>query len=167
MRLNINTKLAVETTLLQGQNAALADYTSGRNFLINFREFKPQLIYQEGSKVRLSLIGSVGSKINDLQLGGQTALSKSLEATWKFNQSEKGSLNGSLKYVYFDFNGTALSAVGYEMLEGLRPGTNWTWNLSFQKIIGKNLKLSLNYGGRLMQGQAAVHTGGMELRANF
>ena len=167
LRLNINTKLAIETTLLQGQNAALADYTSGRNFLINFRELKPQLIYQEGSKVRLSLIGSVGSKINDLQLGGQTALSKSLEATWKFNQSEKGSLNGSLKYVYFDFNGTALSAVGYEMLEGLRPGTNWTWNLSFQKIIGKNLQLSLNYGGRLMQGQAAVHTGGMELRANF
>jgi hypothetical protein len=83
------------------------------------------------------------------------------------NRSEKGSLNGSLKYVYFDFSGNALSAVGYEMLEGLRPGTNWTWNLSFQKIVGKNLQLSLTYGGRQMEGQKTVHTGGMELRAYF
>jgi hypothetical protein len=99
--------------------------------------------------------------------GGQIANAKALETTWKINRSEKGSLNGSLKYVYFDFNGNALSAVGYEMLEGLRPGTNWTWNLSFQKIIGKNLQLSLNYSGRMMEGQPAVHTGGMELRAYF
>jgi hypothetical protein len=53
------------------------------------------------------------------------------------------------------------------MLEGLRPGTNWTWSLSFQKIVGKNLQLSLSYGGRLMEGLQMVHTGGMELRANF
>jgi hypothetical protein len=53
------------------------------------------------------------------------------------------------------------------MLDGLKPGTNWTWNLSFQKIVGKNLQLSLNYSGRLMQGLPAIHTGGMELRAFF
>ena len=167
LRLNINSKLALETTLLQGQNAALADYTSGRNFQITQQELKPQVIYQDGSQLRLSLIGSLGNKTNSMLYGGESAQSKALETTWKVNRSEKGSLNGSLKYVYFDFDGTALSAVGYEMLEGLRPGTNWTWNLSFQKIIGKNLQLSLNYGGRLMQGQTAVHTGGMELRAYF
>ncbi|MEY4992105.1 MAG: hypothetical protein RI948_982 [Bacteroidota bacterium] len=167
LRLNVNSQLAIETTLLQGQNAALADYTTGRNFQITQQELKPQLIYQDGSQLRLSLIGSLGNKTNSLLYGGETAKSKALETTWKINRSEKGSLNGSLKYVYFDFNGTALSAVGYEMLEGLRPGTNWTWSLSFQKIVGKNLQLSLNYGGRLMQGQTAVHTGGMELRAYF
>ncbi len=167
LRLNINTRFALETTFLQGQNAALADYTSGRNFQIAQQEVKPQLIYQDGSQLRLSLIGSIGNKANSTLYGGEMAKSSALETTWKINRSEKGSLNGSLKYVYFDFDGTALSAVGYEMLEGLRPGTNWTWNLSFQKIIGKNLQLSLNYGGRLMQDQPAVHTGGMELRAYF
>jgi hypothetical protein len=167
LRLNINSKFALETTLLQAQNAALADYTSGRNFQIAQQELKPQLIYQEGSLLRLSFAGSMSQKNNSVLYGGQSAKSKSLETTWKINRSEKGSFNGALKYVYFDFNGTALSAVGYEMLEGLRPGTNWTWNLSYQKILGKNLQLSLNYGGRLMQGQTAVHTGGMELRAYF
>jgi hypothetical protein len=141
LRLNINSKLAIETTLLQGHNAALADYTSGRNFQITQQELKPQVIYQDGSQLRPSLIGSLGTKTNSALYGGETAKSKALETTWKINRSEKGSLNGSLKYVYFDFDGTALSAVGYEMLEGLRPGTNWTWNLSFQKIIGKNLQI--------------------------
>lgn len=167
LRLNISTKFALETTLLQAQNAAFADYTNGRNFQIAQQELKPQLIYQEGSLLRLSVAGSLSQKNNSVLYGGQSAKSKSLETTWKINQSEKGSFNGALKYVYFDFNGTALSAVGYEMLEGLRPGTNWTWNLSYQKILGKNLQLSLNYGGRLMQGQTAVHTGAMELRAYF
>jgi len=166
-RLNINSQLAIETTVASGENAALADYTSGRNFQIQAQEIKPQLIYQDGSQLRLSLIGSLGNKVNSALYGGQKAQSKSLETTWKVNRSEKGSLNGSLKYVYFDFSGNALSAVGYEMLEGLRPGTNWTWNLSFQKIVGKNLQLSLTYGGRQMEGQKTVHTGGMELRAYF
>ena len=167
LRLNINAQLAFETTAMGGINEALADYTSGRNFQIAQQELKPQLIYQNGSQLRLSVIGSLAKKTNSALYGGQIANAKALETTWKINRSEKGSLNGSLKYVYFDFNGNALSAVGYEMLEGLRPGTNWTWNLSFQKIVGKNLQLSLNYGGRLMQGQTAVHTGGMELRAYF
>ena len=167
LRVNISQKFAFESTLTSGQTGALADYTNGRNFLISFKELKPELIYQEGSLLRLSFTGSLGQKTNDLAYGGQQANAKSLEATWKVNKSENGSLNGTIKYVHYDFNGVALSAVGYEMLEGLRPGTNWTWSLSFQKIIGKNLQLSLNYGGRLMDGLPAVHTGGMELRANF
>lgn len=167
LRVNLSAQLAFETTVSQGQTAALADYTSGRNFNLFFRQIKPQLIYQEGSELRLSFAGSIGHKINDQIYGGQEAFSKSLETTWKINRSEKGSLNGSLTYVNFDFEGAALSAVGYEMLEGLRPGTNWTWSLSFQKIVGKNLQLNLNYGGRLMDGLPIVHTGGMELRANF
>lgn len=167
IRVNLSEKVAFETTVQAGQSAALADYTSGRNFQIGFSELKPQLIFQEGSKVRLSLNGSIGQKNNAAVFGGQQARSKALETTWKFNQSENGSISGGVKYVNFDFTGTALSAAGYEMLDGLKPGTNWTWNLSFQKIVGKNLQLSLNYSGRLMQGLPAIHTGGMELRAFF
>lgn len=167
LRLNLTANWAFETTLSSGQTAALADYTTGRNFDLLFQEIKPQLIFQNGSLQRFSLTASAGKKTNALDFGGQKTLSKMLEATWKINQSEKGSLNGSLKYAHFEFDGNALSAAGYEMLEGLRPGTNWTWSLSFQKIVGKNLQLSVNYGGRLMPGQATVHTGGMELRANF
>lgn len=167
VRVNLSEKVAFETTVQAGQSAALADYTSGRNFQIGFRELKPQLIFQEGSKVRLSFNGSIGQKNNAAVFGGQQARSKALETTWKFNQSENGSISGGIKYVNFDFDGSALSAAGYEMLDGLKPGTNWTWNLSFQKIVGKNLQLSLNYSGRLMQGLPAIHTGGMELRAFF
>jgi hypothetical protein len=167
LRVNISQKLAIETTLAQGQTGSLADYTSGRDFKINFRELKPQLIFQEGSKLRLDLTGTIGQKQNDIAYGGQQTTLKAVETTYKFNRSENGSLNASFKYAHFDFEGNPLTAVAYEMLEGLRPGKNWTWGLSFQKIVGKNLQLSLNYGGRLMEGLPVVHTGGMELRANF
>ena len=33
------------------------------------------------------------------------------------------------------FNGNALSAVGFQMLEGLQPGKNQTWRLLFTKEL--------------------------------
>ena len=167
LRIYLSEKMAFETTLLSGSSTALADYTTGRNYQISQQEIKPQLIFQEGSKLRISMTGAYSIKQNDNLYGGQIANSKTLEAAWKVNQSEKGSFNGNFKYAYYNFSGNILSAAAYEMLDGLKPGTNWTWQFSFQKIVGKNLQLSLNYSGRKMPNSKFIHVGGMELRATF
>ena len=167
VRVNVSEKVALETTLTNQSSTSIADYTTGRNYQIEFKEIKPQLIYQEGSKLRIAVNAALGNKQNALNFGGQNALSKTVETTWKINQSSEGSFSGSIKYLHFDFNGEILSAAAYEMLDGLKPGTNWTWQVNFQKTVGKNLQLSLNYSGRLMPNQKIIHAGGMELRAYF
>jgi hypothetical protein len=53
------------------------------------------------------------------------------------------------------------------MLEALRPGTNYTWNLSYQRSVSKNLQLDLQYNGRRSENTRTIHSGGMELRAFF
>ncbi|MFM6946729.1 MAG: hypothetical protein ACKOWW_06270 [Flavobacteriales bacterium] len=167
VRLNLGEAFALESTLSTGKNAAFADYTSGRNYELTVSEFKPQLIYQDESRLRLNFIGGLTQKVNNPIYGLEKSLAKSIEFSWKINKSEQSSVTGNVKYIYFNFSGNQQSAVAYEMLEGLRAGSNITWGLNFQKTLGKNLQLSLHYSGRSMQAQRIIHTGGMELRAFF
>jgi hypothetical protein len=53
------------------------------------------------------------------------------------------------------------------MLEALRPGSNYTWSVNWQRNVGKNLQLNLVYSGRKPAENKVVHNGGMELRAFF
>ena len=85
----------------------------------------------------------------------------------KWNQSQKGSLQTQLSYLKIKYNGEPNSAIGYEMLESLKPGNNFTWSISYQYSISKNLQLSVQYSGRKSEGTKMIHTGGMEVRAFF
>jgi len=65
------------------------------------------------------------------------------------------------------FDGSSNSSVGYEMLEGLLPGNNLTWQLSFQHQLANGLQINLSYNGRAAEDAKTVHTGGVQLRAFF
>ena len=69
--------------------------------------------------------------------------------------------------VYFTNSAILALVVGFEMLEALRPGLNYTWTFGYQKTVSKNLQLSIQYLGRKSENTRIIHTGGMELRAFF
>ena len=100
-------------------------------------------------------------------LGGEYCKINDLGITLKYNQTDKGSLQGAIKLLKIDFDGIENSAVGFEMLEALRPGINYTWSFGYQKTVSKNLQLTIQYLGRKSENTRIIHTGGMELRAFF
>jgi hypothetical protein len=57
--------------------------------------------------------------------------------------------------------------VGYQMMEGLQPGKNYTWSLLAQKKITKYLDLNLTYFGRKTETSKTIHTGTVQLKAYF
>jgi hypothetical protein len=57
--------------------------------------------------------------------------------------------------------------VAFEILQGLRPGTNHVWNINWQQNLSSYLQLSLNYNGRKPPGISAIHTGTVQVRALF
>jgi hypothetical protein len=59
------------------------------------------------------------------------------------------------------------SALGNEMLSGLKPGDNYTWNVGFQRRLSDHLQIDLTYNGRKSEGTPAVHVGGAQVRAFF
>ena len=70
-------------------------------------------------------------------------------------------------YIEMTYNGDANTQLGFEMLEALRVGANYTWNLSAQRSLGNNMQLNLSYDGRKSPGSPTIHTGGVQVRAYF
>jgi hypothetical protein len=96
----------------------------------------------------------------------------------KINKVSRRTINSNIKYINIvakNFNITGLSPelssvgspVGYEMLEALQPGNNFTWNINWLEKLSNGLQLSFNYEGRKAGTSKIVHIGRMQVSALF
>ena len=166
-RWNITPKFSLLATVQDGIKNTIADYTSGRDYSINYSWLKTSISYQPSTNFRVTLDGRIVDKKNDPAFGVEFCQISDIGTTFKYNQTDKGSLQGAIKLLKITFDGIENSAVGFEMLEALRPGLNYTWTFGYQKTVSKNLQLSIQYLGRKSENTRIIHTGGMELRAFF
>lgn len=167
IRWNIKTVFSIEAKGQIGSKDSEADYTSGRNYSLDYFFIQPSFIYQPTTTFRVTLDGRYSDKKNGILFGGERALIQEIGSTFKFNQAEKGSLQGGIKLVQINYNGNQNSALGFEMLEALKPGINYTWNVGYQRSVSKNLQISIQYNGRKSENARMIHSGGMEVRAFF
>lgn len=167
IRLNLQKKFTIKMSSKLGEKAAEADYTSGRNYRLNYVYVEPSFIYQPNTVFRAALEGRFSNKLNAADLGGERSTVYEIGIDSKWSRREKGILQTGIKMLSIQYNGQQNSALGFEMLEALKPGVNYTWNLGYQRIVAKNLQLSIQYQGRKSVDNRAIHSGGMEVRAFF
>ncbi len=149
-----------------GFNSSSSENFTNRNFKIREEMLKPQISYLFDDSNRVDLFYEFESKDNKVNF--PTSLSQNnFGISWSFNKSQKYAINGELRYIDNDFEGQAFSPVGFQMLEGLQPGSNLTWNLLFQKKITTFLDLNLNYNGRSTESSRTIHNGSVQLKAYF
>jgi hypothetical protein len=86
---------------------------------------------------------------------------------WQMNKSLQSTISGFVKVINMNFEGDEASPLGYEMLEALRPGTNYTWRLQWQQRLKSGLRLQINYDGRKSPSKAVIHFGGVQVTALF
>ncbi|MBL0098549.1 MAG: hypothetical protein IPP46_20255 [Bacteroidetes bacterium] len=80
---------------------------------------------------------------------------------------KKGLLTTRFNLVKISYNAESNTSIAFEMLEGLKEGTNLTWGVNIQRNLGSSLQLSINYEGRKPAGLKTIHTGGAQVRAYF
>ncbi len=164
---NFMQSIGLETTYQRGLKESQVDFTNGRNYSLAYQSMQPSIIYQPGSHFRLSVKGRVSTKVNKKQYGGEKASLYELGLSLKFNKATSSSLLAEFKCLRIWYNGVSNSALGYEMLEALNRGINYTWNVSYLYSVSKNLQLSIQYSGRKSENLSVIHSGGMEVRAFF
>ena len=167
LRANLMKQFTIESKGQIGTKASEADYTTGRNYNLTYYFIQPSFIYQPSTTFRISLDARYANKQNGVEYGNERAQIYDLGSQLKWNQSEKSSLQAGVKWIQIGYDGDENSALGFEILEALKPGTNYTWNAAFQRSIGENLQLSIQYNGRKSENNRTIHAGGMELRALF
>lgn len=141
------------------------NFTS-KNFKIDESKFKPTFTYLLNDKIKFDLFYQYTEKENSI--GGLEVLQQQkYGVSFALSNSQKAAISGEVNYVSNNFNGNANSPVGYQMMEGLQPGKNFTWNLLAQKKITKYLDLNINYFGRKTETSKTIHTGTVQLKAYF
>ena len=160
----INFLLAAEA----GNKTSAAEFFLNRNYKIESIAFVPQLVYQPNSTYKILTAYRNSNKQNSLVEGNnERTLINDLSAEFRYSSIKKGVIGIKVNYLNISYNGDANTSLAYEMLEGLKAGENYKWQLSIQRNLGNSLQLSLNYDGRKPSGLSIIHTGGMQLRAFF
>jgi len=166
-RLNISRIFSIEYGYQRGDKLVTADYVAGRNYDIAYFYHQPTFSYQPNTKFRWSLEGKYTEKKNNAELGAEKAFLSELGTSVKYNQAEKGSLQANFKFVNIIYRSDPNTPLGFEMLEALKPGINYTWTVGYQRSLSNNLQISIQYTGRKSEMNKAIHSGGMEVRAFF
>lgn len=166
-RLNLLKKFTLKVNAKTGEKVAEADYTSGRDYRLDYVFLEPSFIYQPNTVFRTAIEGRYSNKLNAEELGGERSTVYEIGLDMKLSRREKGILQANFKVLNIEYNGQQNSALGFEMLEALKPGVNYTWGMGYQRIIARNLQLSIQYQGRKSEDNRAIHSGGMEVRAFF
>ena len=121
----------------------------------------------QGSGVKIKLFFEQTEKRNLPDLGGETNLSKKFGAELNVRKVGKGSVLISGYYLINEYVGDVNSPISYQILEGLQPGKNGVWEVTYQRTIAKYLQLNLRYNGRVSEENPVIHTGSVQVRAFF
>jgi hypothetical protein len=148
------------------KNNTNSENYSNRNFELKNNAIFPKILFYYNEKSFFSLFYERKEKEN--QIGDFERLKQQkigFEAN--FTNSTKNSFKADFNYISNSFTGNNNSPVGYQMLEGLQPGKNYTWTLVFVKKINSFLHFNLNYLGRKSETSKTIHTGSIQLKAIF
>lgn len=167
MRWNITRAFSFITEYKNGVKLSQSEFFSTRNYYITYYEAEPRLSYQPGTTFRVSLIYRYAEKLNSADLGGEKTNLQKFGVEFRATKASKGGLTAEFNYFRIAYDGTVNSTTGYEMLEGLKPGENFTWKAGWQQSLGGSLQLTLGYEGRKTPGNKSIHTGNAQVRAMF
>jgi len=139
-----------------------------RNFSIAGYSFSPEVSLQPSQYLRLTGNYKFTQKEDKLTPDEpSSARSDEFALNLRIAKATKSNFSATLRYIKIDFTGEENTALGYELLEALRPGTNVTWSLNWQRQILSGLQMTLNYDGRKSEENTAVHFARMQVSALF
>lgn len=174
------------TTFLQGLRfrwKVFQDIVLNENFELGTKEYSSEVFASKNYQIE--------SLKNELTLTWQARLDWNFALNYSFTQKDntlanektsehklgpefsykvlsKSNLTANFNLIAIDYNQENTNTpIAYEMLGGLNPGSNLTWELQYQQKLAGNLQLNLNYSGRKSEGNPIIHIGGVQLRAYF
>lgn len=168
IRWNLFRWLGLQQKTEKGIRESSAQAFNNRNYSIQNVRSETRFNLQPGNTYRLTLSYRYEDKNNKAEEGlDERAILNDAGLEWRYNSARKGLVSARFNLVQITYTGQSNTAIAFEMLEGLRAGTNITWGFNLQRNLGNSLQLSVNYEGRRPEGLKTVHTGGAQVRAFF
>lgn len=147
------------------QSTAKTENYASRDFEIKAYKIAPKISYLFNQNANWDLFYEYQKKQNII--GIELLIQNRFGTSFSFANDKKFNISGEFSLYENGFLGNEQSPVAFQILEGLQAGKNTTWQLLLQKNLTQYLQLNLNYQGRKSENSQTIHTGSVQLRANF
>ena len=147
-------------------NESVSQNFVSKNFNIDEYRVNPKLSYLFNTKLRFDVFANYANKENTIG-NMETLQQQNYGVSFAYSNTTKAAISAEFNYIFNDFEGSTNTPVGYQMMDGLQNGKNYTWTLIAQKKLTKFLDLNLNYFGRKTELSDVIHTGTVQLKAYF
>ena len=159
IRWNIKRRYQFDVKGLWANRFNSSDYLSGRNYHIQEQKAGPTFAWQPKPSFRFTTTYNyVFSKNAGVENLPETAFTNEFITELRAGSASKYMINAQFKYTQIIFQGDEQSAVGYELLKGLKPGNNLSWMLGWQQRLVNGLQIQLYYEGRKPEGLDIIHS---------
>ena len=156
----------IDFMLKSSENILETENFTDRNYKIDTKEIEPKISFLYNANNRFSLFYHYKNKENQLQ-DFESLNQQKFGVEYYYISKAKNQVSANVNVFLNDFIGDVNTPTAYQMLEGLQAGQNYTWNLIFNRKLNSFLNLNLSYLGRKSKNSKAIHTGSVQLRANF
>jgi hypothetical protein len=178
-RFNMKKIVNIKFLSLRGTKSNKSNFLSSKNYAIETWKFTPEISLQPNNNIRITWNVSYTTKRNAFRQvnPAESVNMYQVGMELKINKVSRRTINSSFKYINIvakNFVSAAHpefvsvgSPIGYEMLEALQPGNNYTWNVNWLEKLSNGLQLTFNYEGRRTGNNKVVHIGRMQVSALF
>lgn len=143
-----------------------SNFFSQRNFDINYWNVSPEINWRPSGNWRI--VSSYKYDTRQQQLNGmESAISHDLTLETTYRKASKSSYNLSFSLVTVTYDGMTNSTIEYDLLDGLKNGKNYLWNLNITRRMAKNVDLNISYDGRKTGISPTVHVARAQIKATF
>ena len=139
---------------------------TNQNYQIDAFEVAPKFTFRYSKNHEFSFFYNFKNKKNTIA-NLETLQQQKLGSSYYYKSKKSSLFRGEFNLFFNDFSGNRNSPVAYQMLEGLQSGKNYTWSLIFQQKINSFINVNVNYLARKSENSPTIHTGSVQLRADF
>lgn len=164
-RYSFNKKYSTQLKFKSGYRSYFSGVDDGRTYHYDNIGGSAAFTYIYQTKMRLTSNYEYDLRKMKPTLGNQKAVIHSGGLDARFSFRNIGSIQAGASLSIIDFNGNENDGVGFAMLDALKKGNNFLWNLQWTTKISKGIELGIQYDGRKPGGTKTIHTASMSLRA--
>lgn len=168
-RLRLSPKKRIDLILSATSSINLnqSELFEDRNFDIQSISLSPELSIRPTDNLRLSIQYERIDKQQQIR-DAESILSNDFTAELTLRQAKKYNINTSISYIEVRFNGDQQNTpIAFELLNGLKAGKNYLWNIGFTKRLANNVDFIANYEGRKTGISPMIHTARAQVKATF
>jgi hypothetical protein len=167
-RVNLQKTYTIVFDATTSKKENLSDFLDNRNYNILSKAFKPQFIWQPKNTLRFTSAFEYKRKENIFnETQNEFSELKTIYLNVRWNKVVQNSIDASFRYINIGFEGTENTPAGYELLEALKPGNNYSWRLDYRQKLSNGLQMNFSYEGRKSNGQRVIQIGRMQVTALF